>query len=165
MCVGHTSESLISLLKDERRDWRAWWTPIRGPRLKSKGTGPLVQSPSSVLSSNQKLLLPVSSVIQSPHRVSVSFIPFNCKRYVCGLRVRRRPDYSEVVSEVGMCLPATEEHFDIDDGDTMESLLVCSVMDWHCRAGVPLSPKRSFDVYISSSWLPQWVDRCCHGKP
>lgn len=28
-----------------------------------------------------------------------------------------------------MCLPATEEHSDIDDGDAVESLLVCSSMD------------------------------------
>lgn len=132
MCVGHTSESLVSLLKDERRNWGAWWTPIGGPQLESnesKWTGPIVQSPSSVLSSNQQLLLPVSSAIQSQHRVSVSFIPFNCRRYVCGLRVRRLPDCSEIVSKVGMCLPATEEHFDIIDGDSMESLLVCSAMD------------------------------------
>lgn len=129
MCVGHTCESLVSLLNDERRNWRAWWTPIRGPQLESKWTGPFVQSPSSLLSSNQKLLLPVLSAIQSPSRVSVSFIPFNCKNYVCGLRVRRRPDCSEVISEVGIRLPATEEHFDIDDGDTMESLLVCSAVD------------------------------------
>lgn len=67
MCVGHTCESLVSLLYDERRNWRAWWTPIRGPQLESKWPGPFVQSPSSFLSETKSC--PSRYCLPSSHRI------------------------------------------------------------------------------------------------
>lgn len=129
-CVGHICSSLETLLGDESRSWQDWAPPLYNFGLE-KWTGPSVDSHSSQVFSKGELLLPVSTPVQSPQRISVSFIPFNCRQYVCGLRVRRRLgcDAGATISQVGVNLPATERHFDMDAGDSLESLLVYTIMD------------------------------------
>lgn len=129
-CVGHFCDTLEPLLADKTRNWLDPVLMQPGLRLEEKWKGPFVRS-HFTHTGNQVLLLPLSSPIRSPRRVSVSTILFNCRRYLCGVRVRHRSgkNVGATISEVGMSLPATEEHMDLNGGDSLESLCLYTVMD------------------------------------
>ena len=123
--------SLGLLLEDQSRSWQDWAPRLHDPELEERWTGPFVRSHSHHIFSNEKLLLPVSTPVQSPQRISVSTIFFNGKRYVCGLRVRHHSegDVGATISKVGMNVLDTEGHFDMDAGDSLDGLLLYTAMD------------------------------------
>ncbi|MBE3042508.1 hypothetical protein IMZ48_08005 [Candidatus Bathyarchaeota archaeon] len=130
-CVGYIRNSLEPLLGDESRNWQDWAPSLHYYTDLKEWTGPSVNSHPLDIFSKEELILPVSTPAHSPQRISVSFISFNCKLYVSGLRVRHRSgcDAGATISEVGVNFPATEGHFDMDVGDSLESLLVYTVMN------------------------------------
>lgn len=129
-CLGFICDSLEHILGRDR-SWQDWTPQIHSPELEERWMGPFVRSHSSHIFSNEELLLPVSTPIHSPQRISISTILLNGRRYVCGLRVSNRlgSDVGATISEVGMNLPATEGHFDVDSGEFLEGLLLYTAMD------------------------------------
>lgn len=132
-CLGFICETLEALLEATTEVWEDWAPRLEDPHrwahrwstlTPKEWRGPSLGCHSIERFSNQVLRLRMSTPSQSPLRVAVSLIHFNCREYIGGFRVCYDSGDNKTISEAGASLPGREEQFNIGLGDSLESLLL-----------------------------------------
>ena len=125
----HLCVSLIPLME--------YWTtttpetplPVEIPLPEGYRNGAFVQSHVAHLDPDQHVIFPGNS----PVRLSLSFINFNCRNYLSGIRLQGYKGQGDVQalssSQVGLIIPPSEEHLDLGPGEVIQSVRVYSLED------------------------------------
>lgn len=104
-------------------------TPLEVPFPEGYQRGAFIRShtPPTPFRQNHVVLLP-----SWPLRLSISFINFNCRRYVSGISLRghdgrdwRIPQFGQA----GLVIPTAEEHLDLSSPEAIKSIKIYSIDD------------------------------------
>lgn len=122
----------MPFFNDVNRGWPPE-TESTGPQLPPNGyrAGLLIRSHAARTYTHQELLLPPLPW-PSPLRLSVSFILFNCQRYVSGFCLSYSTGSNgsrSVLEKAGVLIPETEEHLDLGQDSIPHAITIYSTMD------------------------------------
>lgn len=103
--------------------------PVETPLPDGYRNASFVQSHVAHLQPDQHVIFPWNS----PVRLSLSFIHFNCRYYVSGLRLQGYKGQGDGPAldsnQVGLIIPTSEEHLDLGRGELIKSVRVYSLED------------------------------------